>query len=635
MKYSFLFFLAILCSITVTAQKNTNVEKAKLFKTYPQNKKAKVVASTYTSGYTFSVSGEKVNVVNEEKHDLIALEGNYDHVEHVYYNDHIKIEDFSAKHTTTGKTIRPQTACGNYEVGDIFYSDSKVCSYLMNFLYEGSEITLNSKVKYDDPKYLTYLFFHDSRPIENREITVEVPANINIELVEKNFEGFDITKNKTTLGTKTVYTFKAKRLEAQKNEDNSLGALYYYPHIIVLTKEFTTSSGKKNVLSSVNDLYDWYSNLVKQVSNDPAVLKQEVERLTANAKTSEEKMRAIYYWIQDNIKYIAFEDGIAGFRPETAQAVYQNRYGDCKGMANLTKEMLKLAGFDARLTWIGTNRIPYTYDIPSLSVDNHMICTVFINDKFYILDSTEKYIALGKNAERIQGKEMLIEDGPKFIRKFVPVADEKANSIDRSETLVLENETLKGEGELVMNGEAKKSVLYFSTNVRNEDQKKLFSTLAVSDYSNTDKVEVTQAPAIDRENPLNVKYKFVLGNKVSKFNNDIYIDIDWAKMYQNHKMEDDRVTDFYFNRKVKTKTIKKFKVPPGYKVSHVPKNMSKVYDDFAFNVTFKQVGNEVHYQNEIVVKGGIVKKKRFSVWNECIKELKEIYNDQIVITKAK
>lgn len=634
MRYLFLFLVAVnLCSIEASAQKNTNVEKAKLFKTYPQNKKAKIVASSYISSYTFSVSGEKINVVNTETHDLIALEGNHDHVEHVYYNDQLQIEDFTAKYTA-GKTIKPQSVCGNYEVDNIFYSDSKVCSYLMNFLYEGSEITLSSTVRYNDPKYLTYIFFHDSRPIETREITIEVPSNINIELLEKNFNGFDITKNKATVGTKTVYTFRAKRLEAQKAEDNSLGALYYYPHIIVLTKDFTSSSGKKNVLSSVNDLYSWYANLVKQVANDPSSLKQEVARLTANVKTPEEKMRAIYYWVQDNIKYIAFEDGIAGFKPETAQAVYQNRYGDCKGMANLTKEMMKLAGFDARLTWIGTNRIPYTYDIPSLSVDNHMICTVFLNDKFYVLDATEKYIALGKNGERIQGKEMLIEDGAGFIRKFVPVADEKGNSIVRTETVVLENETLKGEGELVMNGEAKKSVLYFSTNVKNEDQKKLFSSLAVSDYSNTDKVEVIQAPAIDRENPLNVKYQFTLGNKVSRFNNDIYIDIDWAKMYQHHKMEDDRVTDFYFNRKVKTRTVKKFKVPAGYTVSHLPKNMSKVYDDFSINVTFKQIGNEIHYQNEIVVPGGVLKKNRFPVWNDCIKELKEIYNDQIVITKA-
>src|SRR5690606_29442469 len=112
--------------------------------------------------------------------------------------------------------------------------------------------------------------------------------------------------------------------------------------------------------------------------------KADVLKLTESAKTSEEKIKSIYYWVQDNIKYIAFEDGISGFRPDAAQNVLVNRYGDCKGMANLTKEMLKVAGFDARLAWIGTNRIPYTYELPSLAVDNHMICVVYAEGREFI-----------------------------------------------------------------------------------------------------------------------------------------------------------------------------------------------------------------------------------------------------------
>ena len=63
----------------------------------------------------------------------------------------------------------------------------------------------------------------------------------------------------------------------------------------------------------------------------------------------------MFYWVQDNIRYIAFENGIMGFKPDAAQNVLNKKYGDCKGKANLLKEMLKLAGYDARLTWIGTS----------------------------------------------------------------------------------------------------------------------------------------------------------------------------------------------------------------------------------------------------------------------------------------
>src|SRR5260221_301773 len=606
MKLRFLVVLIALVAGPCFAQKNTNTERARSLKSLPQNKKAKVVAYQNTSDYTFEMTGESLSVVKQDAIDLISLEGNLNYAMSVFYNDHIKIENYELKYAS-GKSLKKESVCGNYEVESIFYSDAKVCSYKFNFLYEATEVSFQSKSRYDDPRYLTKIFFHDDDPADVRQISITVPGTVNVELVEKNFAGFDIKKSVEQIGGNTVYKYSAKGLPAMKGEDNSLGTLYQYPHLIVLTKDFTTPSGKKTVISSVDDLYKWYASLVKEVKNDPTPLKEEVQRLVTGAKTPEEKMKAIYYWVQDNIKYIAFEDGIAGFKPEPAQNVYANRYGDCKGMANLTKEMLKLAGLDARLTWIGTNRIPYNYDLPSLCVDNHMICTVYLNDKQYILDSTEKYVALDKNAERIQGKEMLIENGEKFIRKKVPVSDPNSNLVTRKETLSLEGETLKGQGELTLNGEAKKNILYYSTNVKQEDQKKVFDNLAVAEYSNTDKVEITNAPPVDREKPLEVKYSFTLNNKVSKFDKDLYVDLDWNKSYQNLKMEEDRVSDYYFNRKVKLKTSKKFKLPSGYRVTHLPKGMSRKNPDFSFEVSYKQIGNEVVYDNEITVYRGIVK----------------------------
>ena len=60
------------------------------------------------------------------------------------------------------------------------------------------------------------------------------------------------------------------------------------------------------------------------MKDDPNVYIAKVKELTATAKTDEEKIKNIYYWVQDNIRYIAFEDGIAGFKPDDSQNVFQN-----------------------------------------------------------------------------------------------------------------------------------------------------------------------------------------------------------------------------------------------------------------------------------------------------------------------
>jgi transglutaminase-like putative cysteine protease len=632
---AFILVAALLYSVTqVFAQKTGNPEKAKVLKAMQANKKAKIVSSHYQSAYSFEPSSDKIYVVSNEVMDLISLEGNLDYARPVFYNENLILGDTEIEYTS-GKNIPFANSCGNYEVDDVFYSDAKVCNYKFKFLYEGTEISFTSKTKYTDPKYLTKVFFHDDLPVQKREIAFTIPKTVSVDLIERNFEGYDITKSVSETGSVKTYKYSINNLKAMQPETNSLGFLYYYPHILVITKEYMTNSGKQKGIASVADLYKWYSTLVKDVKNDSKSFDEEVKRLTAAAKTQEEKIKAIYYWVQDNIKYIAFEDGIAGFKPEAAQNVYNNRYGDCKGMANLTKAMLKSAGFDARLTWIGTNRIPYTYEVPTLAVDNHMICTLSMPGQFYILDPTEKFIALGKNAERIQGKEMLIEDGESYIIRKVPVSDYNANLFSRTETVTLDGKTLKGEGEVNFNGESKTQILNLSSYAKIEDKKKFFYALSVPNFSNTDVVELQQLPELDREKPLDIKYTFSLNNKVSNFGDDVYVDLDWNKSFSDLKMEDDRETDYYFHRKLKQKTNKKFKVPAGYKVTHVPDSFEKIHKDFAFKVTFKQVGNEVVYSNEITVTDGIVRKGTFADWNGMIAQLKEIYNDSIVLTKQK
>lgn len=624
--------LVMIPSSFLLAQKNQNTAKAvKLKEAF---KDTRLVAYLSKSTYSYKVDDGKLLAYCDDELGMISLQGDVDYKHAVFYNDNITLESTDLRYAG-GKVIPVTKVCGNYEVEDTFYSDAKVCVYGFNFLHPGTEIVFKSKIAYQDPKYLTKIFFHEDMPVEKREIVITVPASVNVELIERNFEANNIRKNVTTEGSNKVYTYVVENLKAFKSESNSLGKLYHYPHIIVATKNYTSDGASKKVIASVDDLYGWYFSLVKQVQNDQAPFTDEVQRLTATAKTPEEKIKAIYYWVQDNIKYIAFEDGIAGFRPEAAHKVYLNRYGDCKGMANLTKEMLKVAGFDARLTWIGTNRIPYGHDVPSLAVDNHMICTVSSGDKQYVLDPTEKYIALGKYGERIQGKEMLIENGEEYIVKKVPVETSEQNKVLQEETITLDGEVLKGQGQITFHGEAKKNLLYYSNYIKTEDKKKLFDRVAVPDYSNRDVVSVTNIPVIDREKAMEVKYTFGLNNKVTAFDNDLYIDLDWNKTFKNLTMEDDRISDYYFDRKINTRTVKKLQVPSGYKISHLPANLSKKHDDFSIIVNFEQRGGELFYTNEIIVNHGLIRKADFTTWNAFIKELNEVYNDQVVLTKLK
>ena len=138
-----------------------------------------------------------------------------------------------------------------------------------------------------------------------------------------------------------------------------------YPHILI------TGSFK-----DYHDMYCW-SNKLAQVDCNVPEINILLAKITAGCHTDMGKIRNTYAWVQQNIRYIAFEAGILGHRPDTPAEVLRRRYGGCKGMSLLLRTLLKAQGFDARLTDIGTIDIPYRMsEIATLASANHMICSL-------------------------------------------------------------------------------------------------------------------------------------------------------------------------------------------------------------------------------------------------------------------
>ena len=52
-------------------------------------------------------------------------------------------------------------------------------------------------------------------------------------------------------------------------------------------------------------------------------------------ETELEKVKAIYYWAQKNVKYVAFEYALGGFVPRDANDIYSKKYGDCKDNSSI------------------------------------------------------------------------------------------------------------------------------------------------------------------------------------------------------------------------------------------------------------------------------------------------------------
>lgn len=592
---------------------------------------ADIVALRENSVFSFEYDKKNSTLVarQQDAHEYIAMKPNAEFIIRNYYNDKSQIESYSLT-TGNGKSLHHNKYCGHYQQGSVFYSDAQVCAYQFKLDLQGKTASFQTRIVYSDIKYLTHTFFHSEAPSKRREIVINVPAWVNIELREMNFDGYDIRKTVKQENGSTVYTYVAENLEALPDENNLPGYLHFLPHILILTKSYQQNGQQTTVLSTTGDLYKWYSSLTSTIRQNHEPLKPLVHKLVSGLTSDEDKIKAIYYWVQDNIKYIAFEDGLAAFKPEDAHEVFYKKYGDCKGMANLTKEMLKLAGFDARLTWIGTDRIPYSSEIPSLAVNNHMICTVFAGDVRYVLDPTEKFNPLGLHAERIQGKDILVEDGDSYIVATIPEEPLENYLQEWSWKYEIKDQTLKGSGTAAIRGEYKKILLNVIESVKAEDRDKFLKTV-VAGNDNPDNIVIRDRSVFERDKILSIGYDMNLKNNLSSYDNEVYLDMDFSDDFKGASLDKDRKVPYKFMSKALKKINAELTIPSGYKIEHLPEPFKFSNEHFAFDLNYRTEGNTIFYSKEIRILKSILPVSEFDNWNSAVEKLTKFYNDQIIL----
>jgi hypothetical protein len=521
-----------------------------------------------------------------------------------------------------------------YSVDNIFFSDARVCHFRLPLQKQGAVGEVKFEKTITDPRYFTSIYFTDVYAIKNKQVIIKVPRWMKIEFRELNFEGYTITKQVQfdSKADADVYTYNISNARAQQNEGNSPGPSYVYPHLLIMTKSASPAETSFTYFNSLKEQYSWYHSMVSTLENDATVIKAKAEEITAGKSTDMDKIKAIFYWVQHNIRYIAFEDGIAGFKPEKAHEVLRRKYGDCKGMANLTKSLLKGLGYDARLCWIGTNHIAYDYSTPNLSVDNHMICALNLGGKTYFLDATETYSSFNEYAERIQGRQVLVEDGKNYILTKIPATTFNQNIDAEKATLRINGTELLGTVEHEWRGEEKNALLNQLNNIKKDKSKEAFTRYLTRDNKDMLLEHFNTSDLDDIGQNLTAKYQFALKNGVSKFGKEYYVDMDFSKEYGRFVFDDKRTQDYWFSFKTNTSKEIQLAIPAGFKITSLPPNLDIKNADYEFKINYQQQAGKIIYKKSIIIKNPRLSKTKFAQWNKDVEQLARSYNEQVVLT---
>jgi transglutaminase-like putative cysteine protease len=561
----------------------------------------------------------------------------------IYGSSFREIADIKAKTLVWDKSRYKEMSVTNFRKNDsrsdgVFYDDSYYYSFDFPAVESQNRTLLQYRENVKDVRFVSGYMVQSNLPHALSSYTIKASKGIEVSFKVLNDKENRISFRKTEKGGFVYYQWTAKDLPALDFESGSPSLSYFSPYIECHVKSFTTKKGTTKVLSDLTDLNRWYTTFVKDLNKDPSPeLVSIVSGIKAKSETDADIVKNVFYWVQDNIQYIAFEQGMRGLIPHSGNYVCEKRYGDCKDMANLIVTMSRMAGVrNIYHTWIGTRDLPYRYtEFPTPIVDNHMIATYITPDgKYIFLDGTGSYTRYGLPSSMIQGKEAFISFGPdKYEVKVVPeISPDESGRID-SVKLRIEANKLVGTGKASYYGFTKVFTGYELDRADAETIRNAVVKLVAKGSNKFNLQNYKVANIASQDLPNRIQYEFDVADYFQTIGDETYINLDLTKDFYNSTIKPDRKTPKELEYKYEADEIVELEVPEGMKTEYLPPGVKWENDLFAVQISYSELPGKVVYRKKIRLKYLMMNPEQFPEWNKAVKTVSDASKESIVLKK--
>ncbi len=309
-----------------------------------------------------------------------------------FYNKYSKIKKLWAKiYDANGKEVN---AFKQKDFNDrsaissgTIYSDSRFKYLTVNHGSYPYTIEYYTVTEYEGiMSYPDHYINSFGKSVQSFEVKVILPEGSDI---RSKVENVELSSSVNTVAGTKVYTWTGKNLPALAYEPYIPNNLKY-PVLRIAATNFAVDGYE-------GDMSTWksFGSFMNQLNKERQILTIEtqtkIKSLTADAATNREKIKRIYQYMQNEVRYVSVQLGIGGWQSFDAQYVEKNKYGDCKALSNYMKSMLEV--IDIPSDWVviyrgyrGRKEIDENFVNPGFA--NHMILYVPSEDMW--LECTSK-----------------------------------------------------------------------------------------------------------------------------------------------------------------------------------------------------------------------------------------------------
>lgn len=471
-----------------------------------------------------------------------------------------------------------------------------------------------------------------NQSVESSKFTLIDRQNTGVRYFHKNL---DIEPTEINLITGKRYEWEIGLTFPVDREDYGPNSSKLLPHVLVGPGYFDMDESRGNS-STWKEFGKWYYDLGSDTRELPAGAKAEIDELIAGIDSEEEKVNILFNYLQEKSRYVSIQLGIGGWRPYSAEYVYENSYGDCKALTNYMHAALEYVGIKAESVLIrnGVNETEMEVDFSSNQFNHVIIRVTLENGEVIWLECTSKYLPPNHIGAGNSGKVALLitPNGGEVIK--TPEYNYSDNFSEQYLKYVIDADgmtqltaNVKSEGILqdyllydILPVSEKERVEWIEENLEVDDSQIMdydFSSIAEQDEYAT----YSYTAALKNYAKTSSKRLYIPVNKMNRWRFSIS---------EDEKREQPLMLPYAF---AETDSIV-FETPSGYELEATPKDMEYNHSFGEFKATFEVLSDtEVIYKRHFAIKENNIEAEEYIKVKEFFDNVKFADLQQFVLVK--
>lgn len=573
-------------------------------------------------------------IKNHDVKTIFSKSGDSNAMVYIHYDKYYKISSLKVTvYDEFGKKIKSYSKSDFNDVSSTgssgLYSDDRALVLDASQMQHPYTIDVSYQINTSNTAFIQSFTPFDGRSISTELAEYKVNNKSGVRLRKK------ITDNNigkvNYSGSEDNFILTYTNIPAIPRESYSPNIHNLLPRVEFSLDEFSLT-GKNGKLSTWDEFGKWYNELLIPVSTVTPEIQKEVDALNLKGSISE-KVKVLYQYMQGKTRYVLVSIGIGGWQPTPADEVRKKGYGDCKGLTNYMRVLLKAAGIPSYYAIIYSDNTPRRFDENFPKMDgNHVILMVPTEKGNIWLENTSQKIAFNhigisnsnRNVLLIKENGIEIMETPKYVAQ-------QSQEILKLKASILDNGIIEGNADFKFVGGLYDYTLQFDGLSPDDTKDAILDRFGSSNMQNLDKIKVFN----NRENAqMDISFQFNIVNHVKKMGEELFfsiLPIGDPPFYLEES--EDRQLPLEINFAYTDDYEIEYKLPVGYKVgSFAPqKDINTEYGKYSLKIDVEE--NKILIKRKFELNRMIIEKQKISEYAKFRKQARQLDNTKILLQK--